>query len=60
MTEQAEQFRRKAIECEQRAEAAPDDRIATQLLEIAKQWRQLADRIERHSPFGRYQNPGMK
>jgi predicted nuclease with TOPRIM domain len=48
MTERTEQFRRKALECEQQADAAPDERLADEYLTLAKQWRELADQVERY------------
>jgi len=53
MNEQAEQFRRKAMECEQLADAAADDLVAEQYMTLAHQWRELADQVERHSLFRR-------
>jgi hypothetical protein len=35
MNKQAEQFRRKAVECEQLADAVPDERIAEEYLKLA-------------------------
>jgi hypothetical protein len=47
--EQAEQFRRKAKECEFLADTASDDFIAEEYLNLAKQCREIADQLERHN-----------
>jgi hypothetical protein len=44
--------RQKAIECESEAKRASDGLTADAWLNMAKQWRELADRIERYSPGG--------
>jgi hypothetical protein len=47
---QAEICRRKAIECEEEAKKGSWYSFeAAEWLKLAKQWRDLADRIERHS-----------
>jgi hypothetical protein len=47
---QAELCRQKAIECEEEAKRmTPSSFEAEAWLKLAKQWRELADRIERYS-----------
>jgi hypothetical protein len=46
---QAELCRQKAIECEEEAKRFPSSLEAEAWLKLAKQWRELADRIERYS-----------
>ena len=41
--------RQKAIECEEEAKRMPSSFEAEPWLKLAKQWRELADRIERYS-----------
>jgi hypothetical protein len=45
----AENFRDKARECEYLAKATTDEPIAEEYMKLAKQWRELADQVERHS-----------
>jgi hypothetical protein len=46
---QAELCRQKAIECEQEAKRTPSSFEAEAWLKLAKQWRELAERIEKYS-----------
>jgi hypothetical protein len=46
---QAELCRRKAIECEEEAKRTPSSFEAEAWLKLAKQWRELAERIEKYS-----------
>jgi hypothetical protein len=43
----AEQYRQHATEAEQQAKRAPDRDAKEGLQEIARQWRELADQVER-------------
>jgi predicted enzyme involved in methoxymalonyl-ACP biosynthesis len=43
LTSKAEEYRAKARECEERAEATGDPFLKKQLLEIALRWRQMAE-----------------
>lgn len=49
MTSKAEEYRAKARECEERAEGTADPFLKKQLLEIALQWRQMADHQEKRA-----------
>jgi hypothetical protein len=49
LTSEAERYRAKARECEERAEQTRDSFIKEQLLEIAKAWRNIAAYEEKHS-----------
>jgi hypothetical protein len=49
VTPKAEEYRAKALECEERAAYTPDCYIKEQLLEIAAKWRQMADYEEKHA-----------
>jgi hypothetical protein len=45
----AERFRQYAPECEERASKAANPEVAQEFLELAEQWRRLADEIESKS-----------
>jgi hypothetical protein len=45
----AEEYRLKAKECEERADRTRDVFVKQQLLELAKQWRTLAEYQEKHT-----------
>jgi hypothetical protein len=49
MVTPAEEYRAKAEECEERAERTRDTTIKQQLIELAQQWRALADHQEKRS-----------
>ena len=55
MSERIEACGRKAIECQRAALAAPDPNIRQMYLDLAKQWKELADyalATERHRRSG--------
>jgi hypothetical protein len=43
MNERAEACRRRAVECQRAVLAAPDPNIRQMYLDLAKQWRELAE-----------------
>jgi hypothetical protein len=45
-TSRAEQFCAKADECERRAAHSRDPRVKAQFMDLASQWRQLAEQVE--------------
>jgi hypothetical protein len=45
----AENFRHKARECEYLAETTTNEHIVEEYRKLAKQWRELADQVERHN-----------
>ena len=45
----AEEYRALAQECEKRAAQTSDSFLKEQLLEVAKEWQQMADREEKRS-----------
>jgi hypothetical protein len=45
--ERAEEFRRKAEECEAQARRLAHTSLAADYLKLARQWRELADQAER-------------
>jgi hypothetical protein len=47
---QAEHGRQKADECEEEARRAPSSSLARTWLDLARQWREMADRIEKNNP----------
>ena len=47
MSERIEACRRKAIECQRAALAAPDPNIRQMYLDLAKQWKELAEHAAR-------------
>jgi hypothetical protein len=49
VTSKAEEYRAKALECEERAEQTRDPFIKQQLIEIAEKWRHMAAHLEKHS-----------
>ena len=49
MSERIEACRRKAIECQRAALAAPDPNIRQMYLDLAKQWKELAEHAARLS-----------
>jgi hypothetical protein len=46
MSQRAEECRKKAAECEQRAIFITEDRLRTLYLKLARQWRQIAGEVE--------------
>jgi hypothetical protein len=48
VTAKAEEYRAKARECEERAQATRDPHIKQQLLEIAAKWRSMAAYEEKY------------
>jgi hypothetical protein len=42
-----EDYRARAAECEKQANAARDPEVKAQLLLVARQWRELANQVER-------------
>jgi hypothetical protein len=49
VTTKAEEYRAKARECEERAAQTRDSFIKEQLLEVAKEWQQMAEHEEKRS-----------
>jgi hypothetical protein len=49
VTTKAEEYRAKAQECEELAQATRDSFIKEQFLEVAKKWRQMAASEEKHT-----------
>jgi hypothetical protein len=49
VTPTAEEYRAKALECEERAAQTRDSFIKQQLLDIALKWRQMANHAEKYS-----------
>jgi len=49
VTSKAEEYRAKALECEERAEQTSDPFIKQQLIEVAEKWRHMAAHVERNS-----------
>jgi hypothetical protein len=49
VTGKAEEYRAKALECEERAEQTRDPFIKQQLIEIAEKWRHMAAHSEKYS-----------
>jgi hypothetical protein len=47
VTSKAEEYRAKAAECEQHAESIRDAYIKGHYQELARQWREMAEQIER-------------
>jgi len=48
MTTRAEEYRRKAEEAEREAERANDTFLRQKYMDIAREWREMADHIERY------------
>jgi hypothetical protein len=49
VTSKAEEYRAKALECEERAEQTRDPFVKQQLIEIAEKWRHMAAHLEKYS-----------
>jgi hypothetical protein len=49
LTSNADEYRAKARECEERAEQTRDSYIKEQLIKIAQTWRHMADHLEKYS-----------
>lgn len=49
VTGKAEEYRAKALECEEQAEQTRDPFIKQQLIEIAEKWPHLAAHLEKYS-----------
>jgi hypothetical protein len=49
VTLKADEYRAKARECEELAEQTRNSLIKEQLLDVAKQWRHMADHLEKYS-----------
>ena len=49
VTSKAEEYRAKALECEERAERTRDPFIKQQLIEVAEKWRHMAAHLEKYS-----------
>jgi len=49
MTSKAEEYRAKAAQCEKMAERHKDTQFREQYLELARQWRAMAEQAERQS-----------
>jgi hypothetical protein len=49
VTSKAEEYRAKALECEERAEQTRDPFIKQQMIDIAEKWRSMAAYEEKHS-----------
>jgi hypothetical protein len=49
VTSKAEEYRAKALECEERAEQTRDPFVKQQLIEIAEKWRHMATHLEKYS-----------
>jgi hypothetical protein len=49
VTSKAEEYRAKALECEERAEQTRDPFIKQQMIDIAEKWRTMAAYEEKHS-----------
>ena len=49
VTSKAEEYRAKALECEERAEQTRDPYIKQRLIEIAEKWRHMAAHLEKYS-----------
>jgi hypothetical protein len=48
VTSKAEEYRAKALECEERAEQTRDPYIKQRLIEIAEKWRHMAADLEKN------------
>jgi len=49
LTSRADEYRAKARECEELAQATTDPHIKQQMLKIAETWRGMAAHVEKHS-----------
>jgi hypothetical protein len=49
VTSKPEEYRAKALECEERAEQTRDPFIKQELIEIAEKWRHMAAHLEKYS-----------
>jgi hypothetical protein len=47
MSDKAEEYRRRATEADEQAEAALEDSVKIAWLNVAKHWRDMADQAER-------------
>jgi hypothetical protein len=48
MSPKSDDYRARAVECELKAEEARDLEVRRQLIDLARQWRLLAEQAERH------------
>jgi len=51
MQSRAEEFLEKAIECEERAKVTEQPDLRVHYMELARQWRELADQVKRYGLF---------
>jgi hypothetical protein len=53
MASKSDEYRARAAECEDQAASAADDEVKFQFREFARQWREMAKRLDEDGPFGR-------